>query len=137
MATYTPNYGLHQWAPEDNFLRTDFNTDFLKIDTALKNMSKIVLGSYVGTGEIHTAYTSIDMGFAPQFVLIMDPVGYRFIRAFRGTSRTNIATSSNSYYYCDLEWTQTGLQWINNSYSNEAADQLNDAGTTYSWLAVG
>ncbi|MGN8967493.1 hypothetical protein [Intestinimonas sp. HCP28S3_D6] len=36
MATYTPNYGLHQWAPEDKFLRTDFNEDFSKLDTALK-----------------------------------------------------------------------------------------------------
>ena len=35
MATYTPNYGLHQWVPEDQFLRTDFNEDFKKIDTAL------------------------------------------------------------------------------------------------------
>ena len=36
MATYTPNYQLHQWIPEDKFLRTDFNEDFSKIDTALK-----------------------------------------------------------------------------------------------------
>ena len=35
MANYTPNYGLHQWVPEDNFLRTDFNQDFAKIDQAL------------------------------------------------------------------------------------------------------
>ena len=35
MATYTENYQLHQWVPEDDFLRTDFNTDFQKIDTAL------------------------------------------------------------------------------------------------------
>ena len=35
MATYTPNYGLHQWVPEDQFRRTEFNEDFLKIDTAL------------------------------------------------------------------------------------------------------
>ena len=32
MATYTENYQLHQWVPEDDFLRTDFNTDFQKID---------------------------------------------------------------------------------------------------------
>ena len=37
MANYTANYQLHQWAPEDNFLRTDFNTDFAKIDAALKS----------------------------------------------------------------------------------------------------
>ena len=35
MADYTPNYGLHQWAPGDQFRRTDFNEDFLKLDTAL------------------------------------------------------------------------------------------------------
>lgn len=36
MANYTPNYGLHQWVPEDNFLRTDFNEDLAKIDAAIK-----------------------------------------------------------------------------------------------------
>ena len=35
MANYTPNYQLHQWEPEDKFLRTDFNQDLSKIDTAL------------------------------------------------------------------------------------------------------
>ena len=35
MSRFTTNYQLHQWDPEDNFLRTDFNTDLSKIDTAL------------------------------------------------------------------------------------------------------
>lgn len=35
MATYTPNYGFHQWEATDNFLRTDFNTDFGKIDASI------------------------------------------------------------------------------------------------------
>ena len=35
MANYTPNYRLHQWLPEDKFLRTDFNEDFSTIDAAL------------------------------------------------------------------------------------------------------
>ena len=38
MASYTSNYGLHQWVPEDNFLRMDFNEDFKKIDTAIKSV---------------------------------------------------------------------------------------------------
>ena len=38
MATYTTNYQLHQWVPGDNFLRTDFNTDFQKIDAAIKGV---------------------------------------------------------------------------------------------------
>lgn len=39
MATYTTNYNLYQWAAEDPFLRTDFNGDFLKIDTALGELA--------------------------------------------------------------------------------------------------
>ena len=35
MATYTSNYQLHQWEPRDAFLRTDFNSDFQKIDRSL------------------------------------------------------------------------------------------------------
>lgn len=40
MANYTANYGLHQWEPEDNFLRTDFNADFAKMDTALGRLER-------------------------------------------------------------------------------------------------
>lgn len=36
MASYTQHYQLHQWEPGDDFLRTDFNEDFKKIDTAIK-----------------------------------------------------------------------------------------------------
>ena len=35
MAAYTEHYHLHQWEPEDNFLRTDFNEDFRVLDKAL------------------------------------------------------------------------------------------------------
>ena len=44
MATYTENYQLHQWVPEDDFLRTDFNTDFQKIDAALGALSTLAVG---------------------------------------------------------------------------------------------
>lgn len=67
MANYTPNYQLHQWEPEDPFLRTDFNQDLSKIDTALDGLAdkataleaavvlcgncQIWTAGYVGTGE--------------------------------------------------------------------------------------
>ena len=35
MAKYTEHYRLHQWEPEDSFLRMDFNEDFAKIDSAI------------------------------------------------------------------------------------------------------
>ena len=39
MANYTPNYQLHQWEPQDPFLRTDFNQDLQKIDSALDTLA--------------------------------------------------------------------------------------------------
>ena len=38
MAAYTEYYQLHQWEPEDNFLREDFNEDLKKIDSAIKGV---------------------------------------------------------------------------------------------------
>ena len=77
MATYTEHYGLHQWEPEDDFLRTDFNTDFGKIDAAIKGVetdangklaqkAEVVVGGYTGNGTTQT----ITLGFKPKFVLV-------------------------------------------------------------------
>lgn len=79
MANYTPNYGLHQWEPDDQFLRTDFNQDFSKIDEALKKnaddaktytdtKASVAIGSYVGSGSDKTL--TVDLGFYPQAVLL-------------------------------------------------------------------
>ena len=40
MATFTPNYGLHQWESSDAFLRTEFNQDFSILDTALGQVAR-------------------------------------------------------------------------------------------------
>ena len=70
MATYTEHYGLHQWVPEDNFLRSDFNTDLEKIDQALKEIFETasskalaVTGTYAGDD---TMERTIDLGFQPK-----------------------------------------------------------------------
>ena len=82
MATYTSNYGLHQWEPSDNFLRTDFNTDLQKIDTALGDQDtslqdllnqvnqrvQIMYGSYVGRGG--NGRVTVTLGIQPQAVII-------------------------------------------------------------------
>ena len=36
----TTHYGLNQWQPEDAVLRTDFNADNAKTDTALNNLQQ-------------------------------------------------------------------------------------------------
>ena len=38
-SNYTENYGLCQWEPGDNFVRTEFNQDNAKIDAALKSVA--------------------------------------------------------------------------------------------------
>ena len=78
MATYTSNYGLHQWEPEDNFLRTDFNEDLRKIDEAIKGVetdtdqkltekAEVVWGSYTGDGSENR---QISLGFAPKGIIL-------------------------------------------------------------------
>lgn len=68
MASYTEHYGLHQWEPNDDFLRTDFNTDLEKIDTALGDVPKIAVGSYVGDNS--SIDREIVLGFRPSMVYI-------------------------------------------------------------------
>lgn len=72
MASYTEHYGLHQWAPEDDFLRTDFNTDFQKIDTAIAEKPEFVFGTYTGDG---TARRHIELGFRPKSVMVVGSSG--------------------------------------------------------------
>ena len=74
MASYTQNYQLHQWEAEDDFLRTDFNEDFAKIDEAIAEKTEIVTGSYVGTGAFgggEDQYcTKISFEGTPKFIIV-------------------------------------------------------------------
>ena len=67
MASYTANYGLHQWEAADDFLRSDFNTDFGIIDGALGDKTEMVTGSYTGNGA---STRTITLGLTPRAVLI-------------------------------------------------------------------
>ena len=95
MATYTSHYQLHQWEASDSFLRTDFNTDFQKIDAAIKGVEtaastalalkadkteltqacgaldeakcETLTGSYTGNGA---NTRTIDLGCAPRAVFV-------------------------------------------------------------------
>ena len=98
MATYTSNYQLHQWEPTDDFLRTDFNADFAKIDAAIKGVEtdikqklaekiEMIIGSYSGNG----AQQSITLGFRPKAVIIPTGQVYSAIAVdFKGLQMLNI-----------------------------------------------
>ena len=86
----TPNYQLHAWAPEDEYLRTELNANFTKLDTALKaevtaragavntlntalaGKAAIVTGSYTGDGG---DTRTIQLGFTPRMVFVMAASG--------------------------------------------------------------
>ena len=68
MAAYTEHYHLHQWEPEDNFLRTDFNEDFQKIDSALAAIPVVITGSYMGTGAAEVIH--YHLGQRPKLLIL-------------------------------------------------------------------
>ena len=68
LAAYTEHYGLHQWESTDDFLRTDFNTDFSIIDGALGDKAEMAHGQYVGNGS---SGPTITLGFRPEVMLII------------------------------------------------------------------
>ena len=116
MAQYTSNIGLHQWAPSDHFLRTDFNQDFAKIDGAfgqcgtvqsrkkadkselaalrsqVDEKTSLVIGQYTGNG---TALT-VTLGFRPAAVFI--PIYQRYMAAtFRGQAPQLVTLTDDGF----------------------------------------
>ena len=54
----TEHYGLHQWVPEDEFLRTDFNENFEKLDSALYTAEQNLRTDL--TGDVQQLNTALD-----------------------------------------------------------------------------
>jgi len=134
MPNKTANYQLNQWEPGDSFLRTDFNEDNAKIDTAIKEAAEAknyVTGSYVGTGKSGQGENAnvLNLGFRPSLVLILGGIypSNRSLAVF--ISPSTIAGDGASFV--TATWTDTGLSW----YSNSPNVQLNLDGGTYYYIA--
>ena len=108
MATYTSHYQLHQWEASDSFLRTDFNTDFQKIDAAIKGVE-----TAANTGNGANTRT-IDLGCAPRAVFVGEFLAVpgmtsNYLLSLTASGfqvRDSLGTSTNSsgetYYYLAL-----------------------------------
>ena len=132
MANQTPNYGLHQWEPSDDFLRTDFNTDLQKIDTALgqkaeqsrleevdsiaQSKCRVVVGSYTGTGS----YQNFDLGAPAAAVMIIDAFYTVCTTKSRG-SNNSITINGNGFYILN---------------SDNDTVNINRNGTLYQYIAL-
>lgn len=146
MASYTSNYQLHQWVPEDDFLRSDFNEDFQKIDAGLHaaqsladqleaEKSGIVTGSYTGDG---TKGRQISLGFYAEAVIVELQSGRRgaicegglFLRG-KPMYDTNQALGGPDNP--SMKITSTGFQV---SQDQNAGAYSNTNGQVYYYLAV-
>ena len=68
MASYTQHYQLHQWEPSDDFLRSDFNDDFKKIDTAIKTTEQTLQTNFNGeVSRLDTALSAAQQTLRSEF----------------------------------------------------------------------
>lgn len=144
MANYTEHYQLHQWEPEDPFLRTDFNEDLAKIDNALNQLAgstlHIASGSYAGTGEAGAEHPNqLTFEFVPKMVVLTVDAGQELENGtvlVAGQTRSSGMGTSYSGGSClnlHITWIGQGLSW----YSAKVSYQLNKSGQTYRYFAVG
>ena len=105
-------------------------------DSLLGGFGKVVAGSYVGTGAYGESNpNSVVCGFAPKLFMVgketisLDSSGGTVW--VRGTTQ-GFGHPSNGYTV-SLTWEDDGLSW----YNSDAMKQLNIAGETYFWVAIG
>ena len=134
MATYTANYQLHQWVPEDNFLRTDFNQDFQKIDAALAEVEalagskcSVVAGTYSGN---NAESREINLGFQPVAVMLENSFGKRPAVDFNMYGGLAVQGGSLNHSDTALTITQTGFR-----VGKVGESLTNFSGNSYRYLA--
>ena len=140
MASYTTNYGLHQWKATDNFLRTDFNADFEKIDEALGTKPELVSGSYTGDG---TASRTIPLDFTPKALYLCTETGQAYdssngsSTSYGGLVLPGGAVAVREHTVAEI--VEGGLQvghWHEDTGSFYRTYSGNAANTVYRYLAV-
>ena len=148
-SNYTTNYQLNQWEAGDQVLRTEFNRDNQKIDTALAGKADLTqlsevealalgradirLGSYTGDG---TSSRTIDLGGKPRAVLLLTASG-DLSDSFRGTRDGGLALAERAVTGVSgqtvLAITEQGFTVC---YNSNYSIYSNSNGSTYLYLAV-
>lgn len=133
----TEHLGLHQWEASDSFLRTDFNTDFAKIDAAVGGL--ITVGTYTGNAPYgnQTLKQEITLGFQPRMVLVWAVVSSSSNFNVSDWSSSNVGLAlpghpqkESDSAYTTLEITETGFR------AGGFQQYLNSSGVTYAYLAI-
>ena len=134
MATNSSEHlGLHLWEPTDQVLRTEFNQNWQKIDTAVAEAQEkpYVIGSYTGNGGTQ----SIDLGFKPRFLHITGTICNYY--SYRSTYQHEVATGGAQASEV-VQLTDTGFTvvWTMGPNGNdELYPMINRNGDIYSYIA--
>ena len=117
-SNYTEHYQLPIWAPEDSFLREEFNESHQKIDAALGTITKVKTGKFAGTGE---AGLEIDVGFRPKCMILMGYSGRYHLSVI--TEDVHWFIYENLVYYnvdkLYVEFTDRGFRFPTNTYNQK------------------
>ena len=101
--------------------------------------AKIVMGSYVGTGEKGNLNpNSLTFNFLPKFLMFIVNDKTSIFVIYNVTEKFVVAPDGQ--YYCTITYSGNTISWyVNNSTSSNcyASYQLNAANTTYYYLAIG
>ena len=125
----TTNYNLHAWEAGDDFLRSEFNENFAKLDAGAIRM---IFGSYTGLKDTNVQTAQhIELGVKPRAVIIMTQYGLNPNSA--GISRGGIAGPGLTMCNAVLV-TETGFSVQNRSTSSNV--YLNQDGYVYYYIAL-
>ena len=140
--TQTPNFQLNHWSGTDYVRRTDFNADNLKIDTALAQKGNCVIefGSYQGNGTMGADHpNTLTFDFKPMILMVDTETNYssgNHILWARPRSKASLFATNLAYNL--ITWQDNGVSWYIAGNSSATVDkQMNTAGTTYYYIAIG
>ena len=137
--TKTTNYQLPKWEKTDRIQMSDFNDMTATLDAALAAKSRVVTGTYTGTGAYgQSNANSLTFDFTPKAVLICKQdiynAGNAYMFLVSGQSRTAQfnSTGGGDCSYCN--WSGNIVSWYS---TYKAASQLNEDGVSYCYVAWG
>jgi len=143
MATnHTERFKLNQWLATDAVLRSDFNADNQRIESALKDIPRFVAGSYIGSGTFGPDNPKrLLFTFRPLLLIVVADAGYisdpGAVFIFGQQESTGLAHYESSSYAMQLHvtWEDGAVSWYTDRQS--ADPQLNKEGVIYRFFALG
>ena len=132
-SNYTEHYQLPIWAPEDSFLREEFNESHQKIDAALAQCGncRVISGSYRGTGT-YGAQTPTALTFDRlPFLVFVSGQAMQFTAVWH-SDHAVVANQLSSTSVLPITWGENSLSW----YGYDGKSQFNVNNGLYHYIAL-